>query len=371
MAENKSPEAVKPISKSMNFNFDMPEAVNFLEAGVQFGHQTKRWNPKMSKYIYADRAGLHIIDVGQTFEELVKALKFLVEASSRGTVLFVGTKRQARDIIKDMAVDAGAYFIIHRWVGGLLTNFNYTRRSLKKLITLEEAFEAGIEGRTKFEISRMKKEWERLNRLYEGVKSMESKPTAVVVLDAKYEKNAVREARLVGVPVVAIVDTNCDPDIVNYPVPGNDDAISSIQLLFSLFAKAVKQGNNTKGVKHVFTDYSKYEVEIRKSDKDELTKYPDEMTEEQEAIITKVESVQAKKPTGEGILERVQKAKEEQGRQNEQIAKKPKKKEVSDRVKSALKDAKIKLSEAKKMKKEDLLEIKGIGPKGVEEIKNS
>jgi len=290
--------------------FDLPTSSDLLKAGVQFGHQTKRWNPKMQKFIFAEKNGIHVIDISQTVEGLEKALNFLVDAASRGNVLFVGTKRQARDIVKETSIDAGAYFVTHRWVGGLLTNINYTRRSLKKLASLEEAFESGVEGRTKFEISRMRKEWERLNRLYEGVKSLDVRPTAVVVLDAKYEKNAIKEAKNIGIPVVAIIDTNSDPDKANYPVVGNDDAVSAIKLYFDLFAKAVKQGNNGKGVKHSFKDYSKFEIKIVRSVE---TEEEEEVVEETKSakppvVLTKVAPSKA---GNVGILERVQKAKEE------------------------------------------------------------
>jgi len=362
------------MNKKDTKSFEMPELGDFLKAGVQFGHQAKRWNPKMQKHIFTQRGDIHIIDISQTYEYLEKALEFLSDASKRGTVLFVGTKRQAREIVKDSAVDAGAFFVTHRWVGGLLTNFDYIRRSLTKLAKLESIFEKGIEGRTKFEVSRMKKEWERLNRLYSGVKSMDSKPTAVIVLDSKYEKNALREAKTVGVPVVAIVDTNADPDAVNYPIPGNDDAIASIKLFFELFAQAVKKGRVGKGIKHDFKDYSKVEVEIRKSSEDEEqeAKEIDSTTKFEKPIVEKIKPrPRAKK--GQGILEGVQKAREEAQTEPKKATKKQATKKqvakIGERTQKALDQAKISVEKARKMKDAEILAIKGLGKKALEELR--
>ncbi len=353
----------------IELNFKLPSTQDYLKAGVQFGHHRKRWNPRMKNYIFAEKKGIHIIDISKTHELLEKALEFLVEASENGNVLFVGTKRQARDIVKKYAIDSGSYYITHRWVGGLLTNFSYIKRSLKKLKELEEIFDKGVEGRTKFEVSKMKKNWERLNRLYEGVKTLEDKPTAIIVIDAKYELNAIREARSMGIPVVAIIDTNADPDWVNYPVVGNDDAISSIELFMKMFANAVKQTVGKRAVKHEFKDYSKIDVKIKKVQKiDENDKKEIILTEK----FKKDKNVKA-----EGILEGVQKAKElakkEQTEKHVSVRKVTRKTsiKINPRTLKAIEEANLTLEKAKAMPDEELLKIKGIGKKALEEIRNS
>ncbi|HEX9804826.1 MAG TPA: 30S ribosomal protein S2, partial [Candidatus Dojkabacteria bacterium] len=275
MTDKKESPAKMP--GQVKLDFQIPGIKDFLKTGAQFGHQTKRWNPKMSKYIFTKRGDVHIIDLSQSLPLLENALKFLVSASSTGRILFVGAKKQAAEVVKAEAARSGAYYVIHRWPGGLLTNFNMIKKSLKKLNQLEEDFEKGVEGRTKYEISVMKKEWERLNRLYVGVKSMDRKPKAIVVVDPNYEKIAVREARKIGVPVVALIDTNSDPEGINYPIPANDDALGSLKIFLKLFADAIYQGNEGKGVVHNEKDYTKMEVKVIKEihseeDKDEEIK---------------------------------------------------------------------------------------------------
>ena len=203
----------------------------FLEAGLHFGHQTNKWNPKNKKYIFGEKNGIHIIDVSQTVDYLNKAMVFLQEASNRGDILFVATKKQAQDIIKDLARSTGMPYVISRWPGGLLTNFNTLKIRIKKIDEILKSFSEGIENRTKRELVLMKKELRKLERLYDGVRVLDKKPAAMFVVDVKYEKNAVREANKLGIPVVAILDTNADPDLVQYPIPGNDDAIKSIKMM--------------------------------------------------------------------------------------------------------------------------------------------
>lgn len=245
-----------------------------LKAGSQFGHETKRWNPKMAKFIYGDKNDIHIIDISQTQELLSKAADALEKLAATGTVMFVGTKRQAVDIVKKYSIESGSYFMVNRWVGGFFTNFRQVKRSLQRLRDLETMFESGIEGRTKYEISRMKVEWQRLNRLYAGVKTMEKWPVAVVVIDPRYERAAVLESRRAGIPVFALADTNCDPSIVDYIIPANDDALGSIELVVKTFAGAIKAGNGGKGITHELKDYAPLEVKIIKQagDTEELAK---------------------------------------------------------------------------------------------------
>jgi small subunit ribosomal protein S2 len=217
---------------------------SLLDAGVHFGHQTKRWNPKMRPFIYGARNGIHIIDLDQTTRLFKRAYDFIVEAVGRGGhVLFVGTKRQAQDIVIEEAKRAGMYFVTNRWLGGTLTNFRTIKQGLDRLRTLERMKEDGTyEQLLKKEVSKLEKERERLEKYLGGLKGMGAVPHAVFVIDPHQESIAISEARKLGVPVVAITDTNCDPDLVDFVIPGNDDAIRSIKLITSRVADACIEG---------------------------------------------------------------------------------------------------------------------------------
>lgn len=244
----------------------IPEIKDLLKAGVQFGHETVRWNPKMKPYIYGVKNKIHIIDVQKTIPMLEEAAKFLTEAAKRGSILFIATKRQAREIVEKYAVESGSYFVTYRWLGGLLTNFKMVKKSLARFNEIEQEFEKGVVNRTKFEINQLKKEWERMNRIYKGVKTMDRFPSAVIVVDCHYEKGAVLEAKAVNVPIISMVDTNSDPDLVDYVIPSNDDALKSLDLILGVLSNAIKIGNGGRGVKHVFKDYSNQEIQIIKKE---------------------------------------------------------------------------------------------------------
>ncbi len=218
-----------------------------LEAGVHFGHLTKRWNPKMKKYIFASRNDIHIIDLQLTVGLVEEAYSFVCEQVKAGkSVLFVGTKKQAQDAIKEEAERCGMYYINARWLGGCLTNFKTMRSRIARLNEIEKMEEAGsFELLPKKEVAQLKDEMEKLRTNLGGIKNMTSLPGVVFVVDPHAEENAVKEARKLGIPVVAITDTNCDPDMVDYVIPGNDDAIRAIKLISSVIANAVieaKQG---------------------------------------------------------------------------------------------------------------------------------
>lgn len=212
-----------------------------LEAGVHFGHQTKRWNPKMKKYLFGERNGIYIIDLQKTMEKFEEACQFLKGLSENGeSVLFVGTKRQAADTVKEEAERCGMFYVNHRWLGGTLTNFQTIRKSINRLKQLERMQGDGtFESMPKKEALNLGREIEKLNRALAGIKDMDRLPGAVVVVDTKRERIAVREARRLGIPVVALVDTNCDPDEIDFPIPGNDDAIRAIRLIVSRLADMV------------------------------------------------------------------------------------------------------------------------------------
>ncbi len=215
-----------------------------LEAGVHFGHQTRRWNPKMKPFIFGERNGIHIIDLQQTVKLFDVAYDFIVDTvANGGKVLFVGTKRQAQDNIVEEARRCGMYFVNHRWLGGTLTNFRTIRQSIDKLKKLEEWFEDGtIERFPKKERLKLERLRQKLERNLGGIKEMEDLPQAIYIVDPKKEHIAVLEARKLGIPIVAIVDTNCDPDLIDYIIPGNDDAIRAIKLLTSKIADACLEG---------------------------------------------------------------------------------------------------------------------------------
>ena len=220
-----------------------------FEAGVHFGHKTSRWHPKMAPYIHSKRQDSHIIDLAKTIEALDKALPFITKTVASGKkVLFVGTKKQAKDIVKAAAESAGQPFVVNRWIGGMLTNVNTTNAQIKKLRDLERRMDNGdLEKRyNKLEVQRYQEEIDSLNFKYGGIKELNGKPGALIVLDMLVDKNAIAEAENLGIPVVAIADTNADPSKVEYPIPGNDDAIKGLQLLLDYFVAAVNEGKTKK-----------------------------------------------------------------------------------------------------------------------------
>ena len=215
-----------------------------LEAGVHFGHQTRRWNPKMDKYIFAERNGIYIIDLQKTAKKFEEAYMFAREVSAEGgNILFVGTKKQATDAIRDEALRCGMYYVNARWLGGMLTNFKTIQRSIGRLEQLEQMKTDGtFDSLTKKEVAGLVKEMENLEKNLGGIKTMGTLPSAIFIVDTKKEHNAVLEAKRLGIPVIAIVDTNCDPDDADYVIPGNDDAIRAIKLISAAIADAVIEG---------------------------------------------------------------------------------------------------------------------------------
>jgi len=218
---------------------------SLLEAGVHFGHQTRRWNPKMAKYIYTSRNGIHIIDLQKTSDCIDVAYKALFDiASEGGKVLFVGTKKQSQDPVREEAVRSGQYFVDKRWLGGTLTNFKTIKKSIKKLQDLYKMEEDGtFKVLPKKEVINLRKEMDRLEKFLGGIKEMKSIPQALFIIDPRKERNAILEARILNIPVFGIVDTNCDPDDVDYIIPANDDALRSVKLIVGKMADAVIEAN--------------------------------------------------------------------------------------------------------------------------------
>jgi small subunit ribosomal protein S2 len=221
---------------------------SMLDAGVHFGHQTKRWNPKMRPFIYGARNGIHIIDLDQSVRLFKRAYDYVVDAVGRGgSILFVGTKRQAQDIVQEEARRSGMYFVTNRWLGGTLTNFRTIKQGLDRLRTLERMKEDGThEQLLKKEVVRLEKERDRLEKYLGGLKGMSAVPAAIFVIDPHQELIAVSEARKLSVPVIAITDTNCDPDLIDFVIPGNDDAIRSIRLVTGRIADACIEGTQRR-----------------------------------------------------------------------------------------------------------------------------
>ena len=215
-----------------------------LEAGVHFGHHTRRWNPKMAEFIYTERNGIYIIDLQKTVKKFEEAYLFVRDmAAEGGNLLFVGTKKQAADAIKDEAQRCGMFYVNARWPGGMLTNFKTIKKSIARLNQLEQMAEDGtFAALPKKEVAMLNKEKENLEKSYGGIKTMEGLPAAIFIVDPRKEANAVLEAKKLGIPVVAIVDTNCDPDDADYIIPGNDDAIRAIKLISAALADAVIEG---------------------------------------------------------------------------------------------------------------------------------
>ncbi|WDH77029.1 30S ribosomal protein S2 [Exiguobacterium marinum] len=237
-----------------------------LEAGVHFGHQTRRWNPKMAKYIFTERNGIYIIDLQKTVKKVDEAYNFVRElAAEGGNVLFVGTKKQAQDTIKEEAIRSGMFFINERWLGGTLTNFSTIKKRINRLKQLEKMEEDGtFEVLPKKEVILLKKEMTRLEKFLGGIKDMPGVPDALFIVDPRKERIAIAEAHKLNIPIVAIVDTNCDPDEIDYVIPANDDAIRAVKLLTSKMADAIieaKQGEEEVAEEAVATEAEATEAE--------------------------------------------------------------------------------------------------------------
>jgi small subunit ribosomal protein S2 len=236
---------------------------DLLECGVHFGHQTRRWNPKMKKYIFGVRKNIYIIDLQKTLRYFRNTYQIVMDAAAEGqTVLFVGTKKQASVAIKDAAISCGMPYVDNRWLGGMLTNFPTIQKSIRKLEVIEQMEESGQIGLlTKKEALMMSRQKDKLNAYLGGIRHMKTLPDMLFVVDAVKEHIAVNEARCLNIPVVAPLDTNCDPDVITYPIPGNDDAIRSIQLFCTEMAEAINEGKALMNADNAPVDESDNEVE--------------------------------------------------------------------------------------------------------------
>jgi len=268
-----------------------------LEAGVHFGHQTKRWNPKMKKFIFGERSGIYIIDLEKTEECINRARDFLLDITSKGEfVLFVGTKKQAQEVMLQEAIRCGMYYVTERWPGGLLTNFLTIKKSINRLKDIEKMKEDGtFQKFTKKEVAHLEKELGKLKKNFSGIVQMERMPKAMFVVDTKKEETAVREAGRLSIPIIGLIDTNSNPDMIAYPVPGNDDATKSIRMVVSLIADTIIEGRKR------FLSYLSEDGVAIKEKKEMGEELPALLPEEEIKIKEIEEIVETTVPVGEEI----------------------------------------------------------------------
>ena len=260
-----------------------------LEAGVHFGHQRRRWNPKMKEYIYTTRDDIYIIDLQKTVKKLEEAYEAMKEiAQNGGTVLFVGTKKQAQEAAEESATRTNMYFVNERWLGGTLTNFKTIRSRIRRMEEIEKMEQEGIfEMLPKKEVIQIKKEYDKLNKNLRGIREMKKMPQALVIVDPRKEEIAIKEARILGIPVFGIVDTNCDPDMVDYVIPGNDDAVRAVKLLIGALTNAIAEVNGNEVIDFVSEeDKAKAEKKAQKKEaKEEKQEVKEEAKEEVKAEV--------------------------------------------------------------------------------------
>ncbi len=255
-----------------------------LEAGVHFGHQRRRWNPKMKEYIYTTRDDIYIIDLQKTVKKLEEAYEAMKEiAQNGGTVLFVGTKKQAQEAAEESATRTNMYFVNERWLGGTLTNFKTIRSRIRRMEEIEKMEQEGIfEMLPKKEVIQIKKEYDKLNKNLRGIREMKKMPQALVIVDPRKEEIAIKEARILGIPVFGIVDTNCDPDMVDYVIPGNDDAVRAVKLLIGALTNAIAEVNGNEVIDFV-SEEDKAKAE-KKAQKKEAKEEKQEVKEEKAEV---------------------------------------------------------------------------------------
>ena len=319
-----------------------------LEAGVHFGHQRRRWNPKMGEYIYTSRDDIYIIDLQKTakkIEEAYAAMKEIAEAE--GKVLFVGTKKQAQEAAEECALRTNMYFVNERWLGGTLTNFKTIRSRIKRLEQIEKMESDGtFDLLPKKEVIKIKKEYDKLNKYLRGIREMKKLPAALVIVDPRKEENAIKEARILNIPVFGVVDTNCDPDMVDYVIPGNDDAVRSVKLMLGVLTNAIAEVNGNEMIDFLTEeDKAKAEKKAKKQEiKEEIKEVKENAKEKKEEIKENIKAT--KKEVKEAAKEVVEDIKDVM-------------KDIKDMTLTELKEvAKIKgIKGYSKLKKDELLEV--------------
>ena len=266
-----------------------------LEAGVHFGHQKRRWNPKMKEFIYTTRDDIYIIDLQKTVKKLEEAYEAMKEiAQNGGTVLFVGTKKQAQEAAEESATRTNMYFVNERWLGGTLTNFKTIRSRIRRMEEIEKMEQDGIfEMLPKKEVIQIKKEYEKLNKNLRGIREMKKMPQALVIVDPRKEEIAIKEARILGIPVFGIVDTNCDPDMVDYVIPGNDDAVRAVKLLIGVLTNAIAEVNGNEVIDFV-SEEDKAKAEKKAQKKEAKEEIKEEAKEEVKEVVEEMKAEEVK-----------------------------------------------------------------------------
>ena len=266
-----------------------------LEAGVHFGHQRRRWNPKMKEYIYTTRDDIYIIDLQKTVKKLEEAYEAMKEiAQNGGTVLFVGTKKQAQEAAEESATRTNMYFVNERWLGGTLTNFKTIRSRIRRMEEIEKMEQEGIfEMLPKKEVIQIKKEYDKLNKNLRGIREMKKMPQALVIVDPRKEEIAIKEARILGIPVFGIVDTNCDPDMVDYVIPGNDDAVRAVKLLIGVLTNAIAEVNGNEVIDFV-SEEDKAKAEKKAQKKEAKEEIKEEAKEEVKEVVEEMKAEEVK-----------------------------------------------------------------------------
>ncbi|MBR3210856.1 MAG: 30S ribosomal protein S2 [Bacilli bacterium] len=324
-----------------------------LEAGVQFGHQKRRWNPKMKEYIFTTRDDIYIIDLQKTVKKLEEAYDAMKEiAQNEGKILFVGTKKQAQEAAEECAVRTNMYFVNERWLGGTLTNFKTIRSRIRRMEEIEKMETDGtFDALPKKEVIGLRKEYDKLNKNLRGIREMKRMPQAMVIVDPRKEEIAIKEAHILGIPVFGVVDTNCDPDVVDYVIPGNDDAVRSVKLLIGVLTNAIAEVNGNEVI-----DYISEDDKSGKDIKEELAEKVEEAIEEVKEEVKEVKKAkkEKKEEIKEEITEKVEKVKEKVEKKVEKV------KEDLDSL--SLADLKAKAKEAglkgySTLKKADLIEL--------------
>ncbi len=374
--EKVSKRVETPVAKTekKSYKTEIPELLTFLQAGVHFGHKSSAWSPKMKKYIYEVRNGIHIIDIVKSKKLLQEALDELGKAVDRESVLIVGTKGQAAGIVEKMAKEVGAFYITKRWPGGLFTNFDIIKESVAKLVKMEEKLASGGAGLVKKEILLMQSEIERLNKIYEGIKFMDELPGFLIVIDSMVEKNTINEARIANVPVIALIDTNCDPDLVDFPIPANDDSIKSINLYINLFGDIIKQGKKSESLVALRKNHAANLESMRIKYEEERLR--EEKMEEDERMRMKAMREGKESIATTGVVRVLKKEKnlDEEFAAAEAVKAETNSRQITElglvaRIEKVLEEAGFKtVDDLVGKDKSELLEIKGIGEKAVEDI---
>jgi small subunit ribosomal protein S2 len=374
MEKTKKEVTKETVTKSEVSNIKLPELIDLLQAGCHFGHKKSGWNPRMKQYIYDERNGIHIIDLVKTQELLKEAVGGLGNLCARGNVLIVGTKGQAASIVQEIAQSNGAFYVNKRWPGGLFTNFDTIKRSIQGLVKMEEEIARGGENLVKKEIIMMQKDIKKQNMIYEGIKFMDRLPVAIIVVDSKVEKIAVREAGKVGIPVISMVDTNSNPDLINYPIPCNDDSIKSIKLMLGILGQVIGQSKFGGSLVALRRDHVAILDKLHREylERKERTEKMEQEDRERMKALREGKIAEAK-----GTVVRVVKREKDM---NEEIKKAEEVKMANDskniddlglsaRIVKALKEGGMNtIIDISGKSKEQLMELKGIGEKAANDI---